>query len=103
MSRLASEGAVGWFRISNTFIPCPASRHRRTGHHRPARTPPRRALPPGVLRTLPVGLARFQNRFDPRWDLLMAGSVLAAVPVVIGFVLLQRLFVRGLTGGAVKE
>ncbi|MFI8081596.1 hypothetical protein ACIF6L_12500 [Kitasatospora sp. NPDC086009] len=37
------------------------------------------------------------------WDLLTTGSVLAAVPVVIGFVLLQRLFVRGLTGGAVKE
>ncbi|MFI5527109.1 carbohydrate ABC transporter permease [Kitasatospora sp. NPDC051853] len=56
-----------------------------------------------LLRTLPVGLARFQNQFAPRWDLLMAGSVLAAIPVVLGFVLLQRLFVRGLTGGAVKE
>ncbi|MEV6397441.1 carbohydrate ABC transporter permease [Streptomyces sp. NPDC051907] len=56
-----------------------------------------------LLRTLPVGLARFQNQFAPRWDLLMAGSVMAAVPVVLGFVLLQRFFVRGLTGGAVKE
>ncbi|MFD4577117.1 carbohydrate ABC transporter permease [Streptomyces sp. NPDC058417] len=56
-----------------------------------------------LLRTLPVGLARFQNQFDPRWDLLMAGSVMAAVPVVLGFVVLQRFFVRGLTGGAVKE
>ncbi|MGW6541137.1 carbohydrate ABC transporter permease [Streptomyces sp. NPDC055051] len=56
-----------------------------------------------LLRTLPVGLARFQNQFDPRWDLLMAGSVMAAIPVVLGFVFLQRFFVRGLTGGAVKE
>ncbi|MEU6614185.1 carbohydrate ABC transporter permease [Streptomyces parvus] len=56
-----------------------------------------------LLRTLPVGLARFQNQFAPRWDLLMAGSVMAAIPVVLGFVLLQRYFVRGLTGGAVKE
>ncbi|MCX5078696.1 carbohydrate ABC transporter permease [Streptomyces sp. NBC_00513] len=56
-----------------------------------------------LLRTLPVGLARFQNQFDPRWDLLMAGSVMAAVPVVLCFILLQRFFVRGLTGGAVKE
>ncbi|MFF6984606.1 carbohydrate ABC transporter permease [Streptomyces sp. NPDC008343] len=56
-----------------------------------------------LLRTLPVGLARFQNQFAPRWDLLMAGSVMAAIPVVLGFVLLQRFFVRGLTGGAVKE
>jgi ABC-type glycerol-3-phosphate transport system permease component len=55
------------------------------------------------LRTLPVGLAGFQNQFAPRWDLLMAGSVLAAIPVVLAFVLLQRFFVRGLTGGAVKE
>ncbi|ROR46433.1 carbohydrate ABC transporter permease [Kitasatospora cineracea] len=56
-----------------------------------------------LLRTLPVGLARFQNQFAPRWDLLMAGSVLAAIPVVLCFVLLQRTFVRGMTGGAVKE
>ncbi|WP_329324652.1 carbohydrate ABC transporter permease [Streptomyces luteogriseus] len=56
-----------------------------------------------LLRTLPVGLARFQNQFAPRWDLLMAGSVMAAIPVVLCFVLLQRFFVRGLTGGAVKE
>ncbi|MEU3918203.1 carbohydrate ABC transporter permease [Streptomyces sp. NPDC029004] len=56
-----------------------------------------------LLRTLPVGLARFQNQFAPRWDLLMAGSVMAAIPVVLCFILLQRFFVRGLTGGAVKE
>ncbi|QKW09942.1 carbohydrate ABC transporter permease [Streptomyces sp. NA04227] len=56
-----------------------------------------------LLRTLPVGLARFQNQFNPRWDLLMAGSVMAAIPVVLCFVLLQRFFVRGLTNGAVKE
>ncbi|MFD8322980.1 carbohydrate ABC transporter permease [Kitasatospora purpeofusca] len=56
-----------------------------------------------LLRTLPVGLAQFQNQFAPRWDLLMAGSVLAAIPVVLAFVLLQKTFVSGLTGGAVKE
>lgn len=55
-----------------------------------------------LLRTLPVGLARFQGQFDPRWDLLMAGAVVASLPLVIVFAALQRLFVRGLTSGALK-
>lgn len=51
--------------------------------------------------TIPVGLAGFQNEFSPRWDLLMAGSVIAAVPLILGFFFLQKYFVRGLTAGGV--
>lgn len=54
------------------------------------------------MATLPVGLARFQSQFDPQWHLLMAGSVLAVVPLIIAYAFLQRYFVRGLTAGAVK-
>lgn len=62
---------------------------------------PSLVLNDAALQTLPVGLAGFQNEFAPRWDLLMAGSVVAAVPLVIGFFALQRYFVRGLTAGGV--
>lgn len=55
-----------------------------------------------TMATLPVGLARFQSQLDPQWHLLMAGSMLTVLPLVIGFVFLQRFFVRGLTSGAVK-
>lgn len=36
------------------------------------------------------------------WPDLMAGSVLAAIPILLLFVFGQRYFVRGLTGGAIK-
>lgn len=32
----------------------------------------------------------------------MAASLMAAAPVVIGFMLLQRFFIQGVTAGAVK-
>lgn len=51
--------------------------------------------------TLPVGLAGFQNEFAPQWDLLMAGSVVAAVPLIAAFFALQKYFVKGLTAGGV--
>lgn len=54
------------------------------------------------LRTIPVGLASMRSQFATEWDLLMAGSVLAILPVLILFAFLQRYFVAGLTSGAVK-
>src|SRR3954463_15776559 len=48
------------------------------------------------LRTLPLGLALFVVRNRTVWDLLMAGSVVATLPVVIVFLLFQRHFVRGI-------
>jgi ABC-type glycerol-3-phosphate transport system permease component len=54
------------------------------------------------MATLPVGLARFQSQLDPQWHLLMAGSVMAVLPLVIMYAFLQRYFVRGLTAGTVK-
>jgi multiple sugar transport system permease protein len=48
------------------------------------------------LRTLPLGLALFVVRNRTVWDLLMAGSVVATLPVLIVFLLFQRHFVRGI-------
>lgn len=50
--------------------------------------------------TLPVGLASFQSEFNPRWDLLMAGSTIAVIPLILAFIALQKYFVRGLTASA---
>jgi multiple sugar transport system permease protein len=37
-----------------------------------------------------------------RWGLIMAGSVTAAVPVMVLYYLAQRFVVQGLSAGAVK-
>lgn len=50
-------------------------------------------------RTLPIGLAYFQELYQyaqPDWGLLMAGSVIATVPLIIIFVFNQRFFVEGI-------
>jgi multiple sugar transport system permease protein len=54
------------------------------------------------LRTLPLGLALFVVRNRTAWDLLMAGSVVATVPVLIVFLLFQRHFVRGIAMSGLK-
>ena len=53
-------------------------------------------------KTAPVALTEFANEYQVNWGATMAASVVLTVPVVILFVALQRYFVAGLTGGAVK-
>lgn len=53
-------------------------------------------------RTLAVGLQGYATQNDVYWNQVMAASLVVSVPVVAGFLLLQRQFVAGLTAGAVK-
>lgn len=58
------------------------------------------------LYTLQVGLARLY-RINPGegfldWPLIMAASTLTILPVLLGFMLVERNLVRGITMGAVK-
>lgn len=53
-------------------------------------------------RTIPVGLYHFVTGFGIEWGKLLAAVMLALIPVVILFVILQRKFVEGLTSGALK-
>lgn len=52
--------------------------------------------------TIPVGLMRLDGEYVKMWGELMAGYSIAAIPLVILFLFSTRLFVRGLTAGAVK-
>ena len=54
------------------------------------------------LWTVPLGLLSFLGPFSTDFQLLSAAIVIAALPVVIVYVALQRFFVSGLTAGAVK-
>lgn len=54
------------------------------------------------LMTLPVGLAQMQGRLVSNWPALFAALTIAAVPIIIVFILGQRHFIRGLSAGASK-
>ena len=47
-------------------------------------------------------LVSFKSGYETEWQLVAAASFFSLVPVIATFVLLQRLFVAGLTAGAVK-
>jgi multiple sugar transport system permease protein len=49
------------------------------------------------MRTLPVGLSTFQGQFKVEWNLLMAGSVIAMLPVLVIYIVAQRWFIKGIT------
>ncbi|GAA2452094.1 carbohydrate ABC transporter permease [Streptomyces pulveraceus] len=55
-----------------------------------------------TTRTLAVGLQGYATQNDVYWNQVMAASLVVSVPVVAGFLLLQRYLVTGLTAGAVK-
>lgn len=55
-----------------------------------------------TTRTLAVGLRDYSTQTDVYWNQIMAASLVVSVPVVIGFLLMQRFLVAGLTAGAVK-
>ena len=53
--------------------------------------------------TIAVGLGTLiSDPFSKNWALFSAGAIIAATPIVILFISLQRYIVSGLTGGAVK-
>ena len=54
------------------------------------------------IRTLPVGLALLARKNTVNWSDTMAGTVLAAAPMILVFLILQRRFIEGLTAGSVK-
>jgi multiple sugar transport system permease protein len=51
----------------------------------------------GQLYTLPLGLALFQQQFRSVWNLIMAGSVLGAAPLILVFFIFQKQFVQGIS------
>jgi multiple sugar transport system permease protein len=53
-------------------------------------------------RTLAVGLQGYATSNYVYWNQVMAASLVVSIPVVVGFLSLQRHFVAGLTAGAVK-
>jgi multiple sugar transport system permease protein len=54
------------------------------------------------VQSLPAGLSTLQSANAVRYDLLMAGAVIASVPVLALFVFLQRFIIEGVSRSGVK-
>lgn len=52
--------------------------------------------------TGPVGLRFFVGAYAQQWGYFAAGSIVAAIPIVVLFLYLQKYLISGLTAGAVK-
>ena len=54
-------------------------------------------------RPITLGIQALSGRWTASWHLISAGSIVAALPPVIMFFMLQKHFIAGLTMGAIKE
>ncbi len=55
------------------------------------------------MQTLNVGVAGLQQSINPNLGLRVAGAAIAALPMIVIFLMFQKYFVAGATEGAVKE
>jgi len=54
------------------------------------------------LLTVPVGLLRLDGEYVKEYGKLMAGYAISSIPLIVLFLFTMRMFVKGLTAGAVK-
>ena len=52
--------------------------------------------------TVFLGIAKLQAKNATDFGLIMAGAALAAVPIIIVFLIFQKYFTKGIAMGAVK-
>lgn len=54
------------------------------------------------LYTIPVGLASFKDALNTNWTAILAGIIIASIPIIVLYMLLSKSFISGLTEGSVK-
>lgn len=52
--------------------------------------------------TLPLAISNLQGEMSSDFGLIMAGAALAAVPIIVVFIIFQKYFTQGIAMGAVK-
>jgi ABC-type glycerol-3-phosphate transport system permease component len=55
------------------------------------------------LRTVPIGLQRFQEQYVTTYNSVMAISTIAMIPMILLFFFFQRAFIRGIALSGLKE
>lgn len=54
------------------------------------------------LQTIPLGMASFANQDNVNYPEMFAALIMAIIPVILIYLLLQKTFVKGVTAGSVK-
>ena len=54
------------------------------------------------LLTVPVGLMRLDGEYVKEYGQMMAGYAISSIPLIVLFLFTMRMFVKGLTAGAIK-
>jgi ABC-type glycerol-3-phosphate transport system permease component len=55
-----------------------------------------------AMQTLPILIYLMQGETRTPFGMLMAGGLLATLPLIVVFILFQRHFISGITTGAIK-
>ena len=56
----------------------------------------------GSIQTLPLAVAGFVGSFVRRWDLILTTTLMAMLPIIVVFLLLQKHIIKGMVEGSVK-
>ncbi len=54
------------------------------------------------VQTIPLAIAGFAGSFVKKWDLIMTAVLMAAAPIVIGFLFGQKHIITGMVAGSGK-
>jgi len=54
------------------------------------------------IKTIVLGLSKYMGRYLTNYPIMFAAVVMASVPVIVIFIVLQKQFVSGITAGSVK-
>jgi raffinose/stachyose/melibiose transport system permease protein len=52
--------------------------------------------------TIPLAIAGFAGSFVKKWDLIMTAVLMAAAPIIVGFIIGQKHIIKGMVSGSIK-
>jgi raffinose/stachyose/melibiose transport system permease protein len=54
------------------------------------------------IQTFPLAVANFAGAYVKQWDLIMTAILMAIIPIIVFFLVLQKYIIKGMTSGAIK-
>ncbi len=54
------------------------------------------------IQTIPLAISAFAGSFVKKWDLIMTAVLMAALPIIIGFLFGQKHIIKGMVAGSIK-
>jgi raffinose/stachyose/melibiose transport system permease protein len=54
------------------------------------------------IQTIPLAIRAFAGSFLKKWDLIMTAVLMAAIPIIVGFLFAQKHIIKGMVAGSIK-